>query len=113
MSHEDGALVSERLIRINGTVTGQNPMVDVNGVVATISGGEFDAIVNIGEGENTVIATATDPRALMPCQDAGLTSFLIIIRYKVRPVLSAVEGMRGGRRACPFGRNVSNQRRYQ
>ena len=57
----DGSLTGHTPITITGTVTGTAPVtVTVKGVNATVSGSSFTVLVPLGEGPNTLTATATN-----------------------------------------------------
>lgn len=60
-SPADGALLGGSPVTVTGTVSGSPPpVVDVNGVAATVSGGTFSAQVPLVEGASTLTATATN-----------------------------------------------------
>ncbi|MCP5443668.1 MAG: hypothetical protein H6968_11595 [Chromatiaceae bacterium] len=61
MSPADAAVVTSTPLTVTGTVSGVPPItVTVNGVAATVSGGEFSADIPLVSGLNLVTAEATD-----------------------------------------------------
>ncbi|CAG0942067.1 partial Alpha-agarase, partial [Anaerolineae bacterium] len=59
---DDSSVLSASPITVTGTIDDDTAAVEVNGIVATLSGGTFTATgVPLTEGLNTLTATATDP----------------------------------------------------
>ncbi|HXT19210.1 MAG TPA: Ig-like domain-containing protein, partial [Thermoanaerobaculia bacterium] len=60
----DGALLTSSTVRVEGTVSGDSPTVDVNGVAATVAGNTWSlaALPLEAEVANTLLATAHDRR---------------------------------------------------
>lgn len=59
-SHKPGTFVNRSPVLISGTVDDTRARVMVNGIAAAVESGTFSARVNIVEGNNTIIAVATD-----------------------------------------------------
>jgi hypothetical protein len=57
-SPKDGETLRTNVSKITGTFSGQNILIAANGVLATISGNEFYAYVELFPGNNTVIIDA-------------------------------------------------------
>jgi len=60
LSHKLVHYVNQSPILITGTLDDPRGRVEVNGIAAKVEGGTFKATVDIVEGENTIIAEATD-----------------------------------------------------
>lgn len=56
----EAAFLSATPTAVSGTVAGLAPTVDVNGVVANVAAGAFDALVPLVEGPDTITATASN-----------------------------------------------------
>ncbi len=59
-SPANGATLNAHPVNVSGTVSGPAASVTVNGVTGSISGQTFQALVNLNEGANSIIAVATD-----------------------------------------------------
>jgi len=60
-SHKADQYINQSPILVTGTVDNEKVRVVVNGIAAGVDRGAFSARVNIVEGNNTIMAVATDP----------------------------------------------------
>ena len=56
----DGAVIASSTVTVSGTVGGTTPIVDVNGVLATVTGSAFTVDLGLADGTHTLTATATN-----------------------------------------------------
>jgi len=76
-SPEDGLVTSEGEVQVTGVVEPPPLAVEVNGVVASVSGGGFSATIPLREGVNMVVALATKPNGRTATGSIEVTRDLI------------------------------------
>ena len=74
-SPANGATVDDNLLTVTGTFSGDpNPVITVNGVVATVSGNNFTATVTLRPGSNVVTVIGQSPKGAQATQTLTVIS---------------------------------------